>query len=216
MIWGPSYTSGASVFGRVEKLDYAFEVKNVGLSSRPYAWDADQVTWDHPVTTGRIGYHPNAAWSVGTSVSYGAFMVPQSEPTLPAGTNRGDFNQLTIGSDVGYSWRHLQLWGEAMASRFEVPNVGPVETLTYFLEANYQWHPRFHTALRWNQQFFDEIPDGTGGRQRWDRDAWRVDAAVGYRFASHLLGKLQYSYNHQNGSIQLGEQMVAAQLTVKF
>ena len=31
-IWGPSYASGASVSGRIEKLDYAFEVKNAALS----------------------------------------------------------------------------------------------------------------------------------------------------------------------------------------
>lgn len=216
VLWGPSYSSGGSVFGRIEKWDYAFEVKNVGIASRPYAWDADQVTWEYPNYTGRIGYHPGAAWTVGASASYGPFMVPPAEPTLPSGSNLGDFNQLTVGSDVRYSWRHLELWGEAIASRFEVPNVGDVETLVYYLEGKYQWHPRFHTALRWNQQFFDKVPDGTGGQQRWDRDIWRADVAVGYRFASHLAGKVQYSYSHQNGSIQQGEQMVAAQLIMKF
>jgi len=27
----------------------------------------------------------------------------------------------------------------------------------------------------------------------WDRDIWRVDTALGYRFDRHLQGKLQYS-----------------------
>jgi len=39
---------------------------------------------------------------------------------------------------------------------------------------------------------------------------------VGYRFTRHLQGKLQYSYLHENGPIQQGEQLLAAQLTIKF
>ena len=35
VIWGPSYASGGSIFGRIDKYEYAFEVKNVALSSRP-------------------------------------------------------------------------------------------------------------------------------------------------------------------------------------
>jgi plastocyanin len=50
----------------------------------------------------------------------------------------------------------------------------------------------------------------------WDRDAWRVDTALGYRFDRHLQGKIQYSFTHQLGNLQQGEQLVAAQLTLKF
>lgn len=70
--------------------------------------------------------------------------------------------------------------------------------------------------MRWNQQLFDTVPDGTGGAQHWDRNISRVDTALGYRFTRHLQGKLQYSYSHENGPIQQGEQLLAAQLTVKF
>jgi hypothetical protein len=45
---------------------------------------------------------------------------------------------------------------------------------------------------------------------------WRIDSAVGYRFTRHIQAKLQYSYSHQTGRIQQGEQMAAVQLTVKF
>lgn len=56
----------------------------------------------------------------------------------------------------------------------------------------------------------------TGRDRAWDRDAWRVDTALGYRFNRHLQGKIQYSYFRQHGDLQQGEQLVAAQLTLKF
>ena len=38
VIWGPSYASGVSVAGRIWKFEYAAEVKNAALSSRPESW----------------------------------------------------------------------------------------------------------------------------------------------------------------------------------
>src|SRR5450759_5171047 len=38
VIWGPSYASGISVSGRLGQFDYAAELKNSSLSSRPESW----------------------------------------------------------------------------------------------------------------------------------------------------------------------------------
>ena len=54
------------------------------------------------------------------------------------------------------------------------------------------------------------------GETRWDKNAWRIDAALGYRFNRHWQAKLQYSYNREEGPLQQGEQLFAAQLTLKF
>jgi hypothetical protein len=43
-----------------------------------------------------------------------------------------------------------------------------------------------------------------------------VDASVGYRFSRQLQSKLQYSFTHQVSAIQQGEQLAAAQFTLKF
>jgi hypothetical protein len=216
IIWGPAYTSGASVFGSVAKFEYAIELKNASISSRPTAWGGDDVGWQNPTVSGRVGVRPNAAWNAGASFSHGAYLLPAAASKLAGGTTLGDFNQTTVGSDVSFAWRHWQFWAEAIASRFEVPNVGDADTIAYYLEAKYKLTPRLFTALRWNQQFFDKISDGAGGRQRWDRDIWRAEAALGWRFNRHLQGKLQYSFSRQNGPLQQGEQLFAAQLTVKF
>src|SRR6185503_829912 len=108
VIWGPSYASGASVFGLIQKFEYAFEIKNVALSSRPYAWDAAHHDWDYPVFSGRVGYRPNATWNIGASFSHGAYMLPPEE-RLGTSSHKGDFKQITVGQDISYSWRHWQI-----------------------------------------------------------------------------------------------------------
>ena len=215
ILWGPSYATGASLFGRIEKYDYAVEVKNAALSSRPFAWDPLNVDWDDPTVSGRFGVRPGTGWNVGASASYGAYLLPDSQRTLPAGSDLGDFKQLTVGSDVSYAWHKWQFWGEAFASRFEVPNVGDVESLAWYLETKYKLDAQWFVALRWNQQLFDEIETGAG-EMRWDRDMWRAETVLGYRYSRHLQAKLQYSYSHQKGPFQQGEQSVATQLTLRF
>lgn len=213
MTWSAAYTSGGTIFGTVDRLDYAFEVKNASISSRPAVWDPFDLQWSHPTYTGRIGYRPNAAWNVGANASYGSYLLPAARAF---GVDIGDYSQLTVGPDVSFAWRHFEIWAEAMASRFEVPNVGDADTVAYYIETKYKFTPELFGALRWNQQLFDEVPNGAGGEERWDDDMWRVDAAVGYRFTRHIQTKLQYSFSHQKGAIQQGEQMAALQLTLKF
>ncbi len=94
--------------------------------------------------------------------------------------------------------------------------IGNADTFTYFVEAKYKFTPNLFAAVRWNQQLFDTVPDGAGGAQHWDRNISRVDTALGYRFTRHLQGKVQYSFAHENGPVQQGEQLLAAQLTIKF
>lgn len=216
LVWGPNYASGASVFGRIDKFDYAVEIKNASISSRPAAWDPTVLGWEHPTVGGRVGFRPNAAWNFGISGSHGTYLLPAADATLPAGTDRGDFAQTTLAADANWSWRHWQVWAELFASRFDVPRVGNADSLAYYLEAKYKFTPSLFGALRWNQQFFGTVPDGAGGMAAWDRDLWRVDSALGWRFTRHLQAKLQYSYSHQRGNLQQGEQLFAAQFTVKF
>jgi hypothetical protein len=217
-VWGPDYTSGASVFGSLANWDYAAEFKNASLSSRSTSWDATDVGWGNPTVSGRLGYRPGAPWNLGVSASYGSYLQQAAEnsPAFPAGKSLGDFNQITVAQDASYAWHHLQLWYEMYLSRFQVPNVGNADTLVYYLEARYQLTPQLYGALRWNQQFYGDINAGPAGQTSWDNNVWRVDTALGYRFTRHLQAKLQYSFTHQQGSLQQGEQLVAAQFTVKF
>jgi hypothetical protein len=215
IIWGPSYASGFSISGTIDKFDYAVEMKNSALASRPDSWDATEVNLGHPTFSGRVGFRPNEMWNLGVSASAGPYLLSEAAPTLPPGRGISDYRELVLGQDIAFAWRHLQLWAEIYQTRFQVPRIGNADSLAYYLEGKYKITPQLFGALRWNQQLFDTVPAGNQLVQ-WGNDVWRVDAAVGYRFTNYLQGKIQYSFSHQHTRIQEGEQLIGAQLTIKF
>src|SRR5438128_1958325 len=82
VIWGPSYASGISFSGRLGRFDYAAEMKNSSLSSRPESWNATETDFDHPSFNARLGFRPNQMWNFGVSVSEGAYFRSEAEATF--------------------------------------------------------------------------------------------------------------------------------------
>jgi len=216
VIWGPSYASGVSVSGRLGQFDYAAEMKNASLSSRPESWNATEIGFDNPTVSARIGFRPNQMWNFGFSASDGAYFRPEAMRTLPYGSDIGDYHERVLGQDISFAWHHLQLWAEFYEARFEVPGVGDADTFAYYFEAKYKFTPQFFGAVRWNQQFFADVPDGYGGSIPWGDDIWRVDIAAGYRFTPHTQLKLQYSFQQETTGPRNDNHMLAAQFTVRF
>jgi predicted porin len=129
-----------------------------------------------------------------------------------------------IAGDARWSWRHLELWAEVFAARFQVPfacrgcgtHTDDADSLAWYVEGRYRLTPNLFAALRWNQQVFANVDRPGGGELSSDRDAWRTDMAVTYRFDRHVQAKLQYAIGRQTGSLQQGEQLVAVQMTIRF
>jgi hypothetical protein len=215
VIWGPSYASGFAVSGSIDKFDYAVEMKNSALASRPESWDGTEVNFGHPTFSTRVGFRPTEMWNFGVSASAGPYLLDEAEPTLPPGRGISDYREFVLGQDASFAWHHLQLWAEFYETRFQVPRIGNADSFAYYLEGKYKITPQLFAALRWNQHVFGTVRDGNE-RVQWGNDAWRVDAAIGYRFTNYLQGKIQYSFTHQDTSVQIGEQLIAAQLTIKF
>jgi hypothetical protein len=216
VIWGPSYASGISVSGRLDRFDYAVEMKNASLSSRPESWNVTENGFEHPTFSGRVGFRPNEAWNFGLSASDGPYFRSEAEQTLPPGRSIGDYREFVLGQDVSFALHHLQLWAEFYEARFEVPRVGDANTFAYYLEAKYKFTPQLFGALRWNQQLFGNVRDGTGGQPHWGEDLGRIDVAAGYRFTSHTQLKLQYSFQKETTRPRDDNHLIAAQLTVRF
>src|SRR5438067_8456880 len=82
VIWGPSYASGISVSGRIGQFDYAAEMKNSSLSSRPESWTVTETGFSNPTFSARLGFRPEQAWNFGFSASDGAYFRPEAERTL--------------------------------------------------------------------------------------------------------------------------------------
>jgi hypothetical protein len=216
VIWGPSYASGVSVSGRLGMFDYAGEMKNTSLSSRPESWSVTAIGFEHPSFAARLGFRPNQGWNFGASMADGVYLRPEAEQTLPPGRDIGDYHEFVLGQDASFAWHHLQLWAEVYEARFEVPRVGHADTLAYYFEAKYKFTPQLFGALRWNQQLFGSIDDGRKGSLRWGQDLGRIDAAIGYRFTSHTQLKLQYSFQHETTGPRDDNHLLAAQFTVRF
>jgi hypothetical protein len=216
IVWGPSYASGVSVAGRLGQFDYAAEVKNASLSSRPESWPITRMDFDHPTVSGRVGFRPNEMWTFGISASDGAYFRPEAMRTLPFGRDIGDYHERLLAQDIGFAWHHWQLWAEFFETRFEIPGFSDAETFAYYLEAKYKFTPQFFGAVRWNQQFFSDVTNSSGGTAPWGNDIWRADIAAGYRFTAHTQLKLQYSFQHEKNGRNDFTHMFAAQFTIRF
>jgi hypothetical protein len=216
VIWGPSYASGISISGRLGRFDYAAEMKNASLSSRPESWNVTEIAFEHPTFNGRVGFRPNQAWNFGFSASEGPYFRPEADRTLPRGRGVGDYREFVLGQDISFAWHHLQIWAEFYEARFEVPTVGNADTLAYYVEAKYKFTPQLFGAVRWNQQLFSNVNDEFGGRVRWSQDLARIDFAATYRFTSHTQLKVQYSFQQETTGPGNDNHLLAAQFTVRF
>jgi len=216
IIWGPSYASGAAAAGVIGRFDYAVEWKNAALSSRPEAWDVGQSQWQQPTFSGRFGYRPDEAWNLGLSTSAGSYLRPSAAPTLAPGYGLGRYRQVVFGQDVSFAWHHVQLWAEAFETRFDIPLIGTVATLAYYVEAKYKFTPQFFGALRWNRQQFGQVRADDGRLVPWGNDVWRLDVAPTYRFTPHTEGKLQYSLQHNAVGPRTYAHLIAVQFVLRF
>lgn len=215
IVWGPSYASGFMVSATVGRFDFAAELKNTSLSSRPETWPLTQTGFENPTYSGRVGFRPDERWNLGVSASAGPYYMPVAESSLPPARDLGDYREIVLAQDISFAWHHLQLWAEFFEARFEVPRIGNADTFCYFLEGKYKITPQLFAALRWNHQLYGTIRNGNT-RTHWGNDMERVDAAFGYRFTNYLQLKLQYSLSHREAEFQEGEHLFGAQLTLKF
>ncbi|EDY17757.1 hypothetical protein CfE428DRAFT_4796 [Chthoniobacter flavus Ellin428] len=216
IIWGPSYATGMSVFGALGKFDYAAEIKNSALSSRPEAWNITDVGFSHPTYSGRLGWRPDEMWKFGISASVGPYLMPSAASTVPPGHGFGDYREILLGQDIRFAWHHFQLWAEFFEVRFDIPGIAHADTFSYYIEGRYQITPQFFAALRWNQQLFGSIRNDDNELQRWGRDAARIDIALGYRFTEYTQLKLQYSLLREDPAQNRYNNLFAVQFTLRF
>ena len=216
VIWGPSYASGASAFGRLGAFDYALEVKNTSLSGRPQTWQPTVTQWEQPTFSGRIGYIPDERWNFGVSASSGPYLREEAAMTLPPGRSLGDYTETVLGQDASFAWHHIQLWAEVYEAQFKLPGIGNADTQAYYVEAKYRFRPHFSAAIRWNQLIFSTLPDPSGSGVRWSRDVSRLDLAPAYRFTPHTQLKIQYSLEYQEADFRNWGSLLAVQFTTRF
>ena len=216
IIWGPAYAQGVAVGGRWGRLDFTGEIKSTGLSARPERWTEGFGGVERPTVSGRVGWRPDPAWNLGFSASSGEYLARVPQTKIPPGFTRHDYREIMIAHDLGYAWRHFQLWAEVFAVRFKVPGVGNLDTVSGYVEAKQRFSPRFSAAVRWNQQLFSHVTNAAGESLRWGRQTWRIDVAPTWRFTTQTQFKLQYSLRHEQPARERLTELISAQLNVRF
>jgi hypothetical protein len=216
VIWGPAYAQGVAVAGKRGPFDYAGEVKAVGLSSRPARWGQGFFGAERPAVSARVGWRPGPSWNLGLSASRGEYLDRSEHPRIPAGFDRHDYRQVVLAHDLSYAWHHFQLWGEVYAARFKIPQVADLDTVAWYVEAKYRFTPQLFGAVRWSQQWFDEVTNRAGQSLDAGRQTWRLEVAPTYRLTTQTQLKLQYGLQHERPARGRYTRSLAGQLTVRF
>ena len=214
-LWGPVYATGASVFGSAEHLDYALELKSSGLSSHPDQWDEDAGEFSAPTLAGRLGWRPDAAWAFGLSAARGSYLAESAEPLLPAGRNRDDFNQTTLGADLRWAHRDWIITAEIIASEYETLAAGDLRSVAWYLGARWKVAPGFWLAARAGHLSGDDVRAPSGAMVPWTPEVWRGELAAGWRLNERALLKAQYSYTDSDDSAA-GDHLFGMALGVKW
>ena len=159
MLWGPVYATGISVAGRFGIFEYAAEVKNAPVASRPESWD--DFDFGYPSVDLRVGLRPNEAWRFGFSAAEGSYLQANARP-LPIDSDLSEYRQFVLGQDVSYARGHLQIWAEAFEGRFEVPAIGQRRRLRLLRGGEIQNHATTfrRTALEPGILFLGSRPGG--------------------------------------------------------
>lgn len=138
------------------------------------------------------------------------------------GRDLEDYHQQIAGLSVEYGVRHFQLNAEVAANSWESPNIldarnrsQDLEVFGYYVEGKYNLRPGLHAAVRYGGLRFGDI-DGGGRSLPWDYDVDRLELGLGYRPTEHLITKLATQLNDFGRPGDVGERILATQLTVLF
>lgn len=209
LVWGPSYGTGASVFGATEHFDYALELKNASLSSHSDSWEGNG--FEDPAVTARVGWRPDAAWALGASASRG----PWLEDNVP-GLDRADLQQTTIGLDVRWAHRDFIVTSEIVLSEFETPAAGDLCAASWYLSGRWKFSEGMWLAARFGQMIANDATAPAGGDVEWQPDVWRAELAAGWRVTSSILLKASYGFTHTDDNAGAGEHLLGAGIGWRF
>jgi len=145
-----------------------------------------------------FGVTPLTGLRFGMSFTEGPYLNRQLGSYLPPGTGWRDFNQRILGFDFQFSRGYLELNGQLVISKYDVPfHNERTDDTTYYLELKYTWTPRLYGAVRYEKNeaaFIQHAGDLSWlAQSRKFRD---VEIGLGYRFSPNTQLKVAYRHHH--------------------
>ncbi len=216
------YLTGIELVGRTRRWRYALAVTN-GSVSNP----ADLNPTGRLNLLGRLIFSPTAGFVAGLSMARGAYLNRQAtEAALSRiGRRPEEFLQTTVGLDLSYSYRHLEVWAEGLWNRYETPFIsGDLDLTGWNLEMKYKLTARLFLAFRYNGIRFAEIEDptdvdGDGAlMESWDYNVQQWEVAVWVRLHRNGFFKMAHQWNRTQDVPQgdPADDVTAFQFTVYF
>jgi hypothetical protein len=154
----------------------------------------------------RASWQPAPAIDLGVSFSRGAFLARNATNALPVTTPRNRYVQTAVGVDAEGSAGYWVIRGEAIVSRWTLPEVGmpaiedPLRAVALTLEGRYRWTPRLHVAARGERLTFSDLRGATQyGTLPWDAPVSRIEVGAGYALTRHVSAKAAWQYNWRQG-----------------
>ncbi|MFC1719755.1 porin [Pseudomonadota bacterium] len=147
-----------------------------------------------------FGVTPFTGLRFGITYTQGPFL-DRHTAYVPPGTSSADFDQRVWGLDFQYSRGYLELNGQWVNFRYEVPYYyEDTDDTSWYLELKYTWTPRLYGAARFGKYQVSYIasygetyglPRVAPGREFSD-----IEIGLGYRLGSNVLFKVAYSSDH--------------------
>lgn len=202
-IWGAPYQWGGMVLGERGPVRFRVAAMNSAPSSEPEAWGWDPERFRSPSWVATLGVQLSPALRLAGSYNRGPYLEPLVEGELDPGARLSDYVQELFALEAVYTLGALSFRGEAVADRWEVPNVAEdAWDLSYYVEGQYDVLAGLHVAARWGEMRFNELATGdarygtSGGEDaRWDYDARRLQLAAGYRIVRNVGLQAEYALN---------------------
>lgn len=217
-IWREVYGTGAMIFGSHGDLSWQVAVQNGAPGMLMEDWDGEAFDPDFFSIYLHASYQLDITTQVGASWSRGPYAKQRyagGAPGMSDVPNVEQFNQTTAGVDASYSLGHLEVFLEAMWSRFESQDMQNLNLWTYYVEGKYTILPGLWAAARFAQMFFGEIDDGAGDFG-WDRDVTRVEVGGGYLFTDNFFVKATFQVNVHSGGPEPSDNLLMLQVGLGF
>lgn len=193
----PGYSLGALLSGMMGPFDYRLGVANEAPLDTRYIPKSGKAI--RPV--GAVGFRFGPALRIGLSGTYGPYLGDQDTVVnnLPPGLDPDSMQQTLVGFEAHFSVGYLDMYGEYLWSRYDVPASSPTGTSQpvdgrgWYVEARYTVSPRVFVAGRVEaNDYVFVLPINQFfwvGSPRMVRDA---EVGAGYRLGANTLLKASY------------------------
>ena len=205
----PDYPTGLTYYSRKDNIDYYLGISNNSLSN-----PTNIATSKHKNVFIKIAYAGSDHSRYGINFSAGSYL--DNRVPFPDGFSSGDYLQKMIGIDYSYKREKLNLNAEFVFNNFESPRITEdLETIGYYIEAQYFLKQKFYGALRIGGLIFGDISPISGTPTSWENDIDRSEFGLGYYFNEDILTKF-FVQNNNSDNTSLEDNLFGLQLNAIF